>query len=197
VYDDSIPPQPPISVTPLEFRQKKEGINILLGSNTVGFPPVPAGATVSADLGRRVGMGTHEHPSQIQLIGTNDQIVLNIKFAPIFGMPPLELSNNKLSGLPSNWDCNHSARAIEIINETLVPIFHVYYKDDTHLVVAGVLTGKDETGNRVLFVSGDGVMSSLPGIDFSENEFFSKIEALGIKRLFKYPAWRHLGEYAE
>jgi hypothetical protein len=38
-----------------------------------------------------------------------------------------------MSGLPSNWDCNHSAKAIEVVNEKLVPIFQIYYKNDTYL----------------------------------------------------------------
>jgi hypothetical protein len=189
--------QPPIAVEPLEFRRKHEGIFILLGGCTICLPPVPAGKEARKDIGRAFLLaGTHEHPSQIQLIANENQVVLNIKFAPIFGMPPLELTNNELSGLPSNWDCNHSAKAVEVVNENLIPIFHIYYKDDTHLVINGAITYINNGNNGFVLASETNGMT-MGGANLSADEFFSKIKALNIKPLFKYPAWQHPGEYAD
>jgi hypothetical protein len=194
----SPPSQPPIPVEPLEFRQKHEGVFILMGDNSFGMPPVPAGVQGIKDIGRAfLGAGTHEHPSQIRLIASEDQILLNIKFAPIFGMPPLEITNNELSGLPSNWECNHSAKGIEIVNEHLIPIFQMYYKDDTHIVVNGAITFiRDGMDGFVLSSDGKGSRIQV-GIQVTPDEFFKKIAALNIKRIFKYPAWQHPGEYAD
>ena len=103
-----------------------------------------------------------------------------------------------MSGLPSNWDFNHSANAIEVVNERLVPIFQFYYKDDTHLVFNGVITSAATTAkhNGVAFIS-ETHYSVETMMDFSKNDFFKRIEALNLKTIFKYPAWKYPGEYAD
>jgi hypothetical protein len=191
--------QPTIPVEPLAFRQKHEGIFILMGNSTIGLPPVPAGEIAIKDIGRAfLAAGTHEHPSQIHLIADENQAVLNIKFAPIFGMPPLELTNNELSGLPNDWDCNHSAKGIEIVNKNLIPIFQIYYKDDTHLVINGAITFIRDGGIGFVLSGGEGNGFQIKlNPTITDDEFFKEIEALKIKRIFKYPAWEHPGEFED
>ena len=184
-------------IEPLEFRQKHEGVFIVMGNDTIGLPAVPPGQRGVKDIGRAFLMaGTHEHPSQIQLLADENQIILDIKFAPIFGMPSLEITNNELSGLPANWDCNHSARGIEIVNEKQVPIFQMYYKDDTHLFVNGAITFVRDGVNGCVLASESTGMQISSGLNLNSEDFFKKIEALNIKRIFKYPAWQHPGEYS-
>lgn len=187
-----------VPIEPLEFRQKREGVFIVMGNDTIGLPPVPPGQQGIKDIGRAFLMaGTHEHPSQIQLIADENQIILNIKFAPIFGMPPLEITNNELNGLPSNWDCNHSAKGIEIVNEKRTPIFQMYYKDDTHLVVNGAITFiREGVSGYVLASETTGIQIS-SGANITSDEFFKKIETLPLKPIFKYPAWQHPKDYAD
>lgn len=108
-------------------------------------------------------------------------------------MPPLKLKDNELSGLPSNWDCNHSKRGIEVVNERLTPVFQLYYKDDSHIVFNGVITF---TNGAVFIAEGKGQSLELNST-FSEADFFNRVEALEIKRIFKYPAWQHPGEFAD
>lgn len=178
----------------LEFRQKQEGVFLLFGGNTIGLPTVPSGQIAKKDIGRAfLGAGTYENPSRIELIATDKQIAFNIEFVPVFGMPPLKLKDNELSGLPSNWDCNHSKRGIEVVNERLTPVFQLYYKDDSHIVFNGVITF---TNGAVFIAEGKGQSLELNST-FSEADFFNRVEALEIKRIFKYPAWQHPGEFAD
>jgi hypothetical protein len=183
-----------VQTEPLEFRQKHEDVEILVGGNTFRLPPVPHGMIAKKDIGRAyMGIGTHEKPSGIQLVATDEQIFFNIEFAPLFGMPPLKLENNELSGLPSNWDCNHSKRAIEVVNDKFVPVFQIFYKDDTHIVFNGAITF---TNGAVFIAEGKGLELE-HNTTLSHDEFFHHVEALGIKKIFKYPAWQHPGEYAD
>jgi len=193
--------QPPITVEPLDFRQKHEEVYLLLGGMTIFLPPVPDGNSATADIGRSdLGFGPEKYGQNphVFLTVSNGKIVLNVEWAPVFGMPPLKLENNELSGLPSNWDFNHSANAIEVVNERLVPIFQFYYKDDTHLVFNGVITSAATTAkhNGVAFIS-ETHYSVETMMDFSKNDFFKRIEALNLKTIFKYPAWKYPGEYAD
>ena len=128
---------------------------------------------------------------------TDSQIFLNIKWAPILGMPPLELTNNEISGLPTDWDCNHTSNGLEIINEKLDPILQFYYKDDTHLVLNGAITFTNEGRSGVIFISPEEGVSVQSGVAFSKNELFKKVQSLHLKRLFKYPAWKYRGQFDE
>jgi hypothetical protein len=146
------------------------------------------------DIGRAfLGAGTYAKPSQIRLTATDQQIVFNFGFAPLFGMPPLRLENNELSGLPATRDCNHSKRGIEVVNDKLVPVFQLFDKDDTSIVFNGVITF---INGAVFIAEGKGEQHEV-NTTFSPEEFFRRLEVLGIKKIFKYPAWQHLGEYAD
>jgi hypothetical protein len=113
-------------------------------------------------------------------------------------MPPLDITNNELSGLPPNWDCNHTSKGIEIVNEHLVPIFQMYYKDDTHIAINGAITFIRDGVNGFVLSGGEGNGWSVEsGVQITSDDFFKKITALNIKRIFKYPAWQHPGEYAD
>jgi len=185
----------PKRIDPLPFRRKREGVHILLGKSSLSLPPVPPGAHAFKDIGRAFLLaGTHEHLSQIRLTADENQVVLNIRFAPIFGMPPLEITNNELTGLPADWDCNNSTNGIEIVNEKLLPIFQLYYKDDTHLALNGAITFINDDAKGVILAGGEGfqIMTRIENFDLSQ-----QLESLHLKRLFRYPSWKHRGEFAD
>lgn len=107
-------------------------------------------------------------------------------------MPPLVLTNNEIGGLPSDWDCNHSANGIEVVNEDLVPIFQLYYKNDTHIVINGAITYANGSETGVVLISeSDGLRGR-----HVPTHLFEEIKALKLKRLFKYPAWKYPGQFA-
>ncbi|MGA3284194.1 MAG: hypothetical protein ABSD57_07035 [Verrucomicrobiota bacterium] len=91
---------------------------------------------------------------------------------------------------------NHSAKAIEVVNENLVPIFQIFYKDDTHLVINGAITFTNSGVNGVVLSGGEGfkIMRNPP---LGSGELLRKIEALNIKRIFRYPAWEFPGQFGE
>ncbi|HEY3932387.1 MAG TPA: hypothetical protein VGM58_08460, partial [Verrucomicrobiae bacterium] len=67
---------------------------------------------------------------------------------------------------------------------------------DTHLVFDGVITYNNGANGAIFVTESHGVepyMNPNPTPD----DFFKRIEALKVKRIFKYPAWQHLGEYAD
>ena len=59
-----------------------------------------------------------------------------------FSIPPRiregGLKENVLSNKPPNWDFNSNDKAIEVVNESGGPIFQLYYKTPSHIVINGI-----------------------------------------------------------
>jgi len=127
-------------------------------------------------------------------------LFVNFEWNPIFGMPPLKLEKNNLAGLPRDWDCNHTDRAIEVVNDKQIPIVQIYFKDDAHLVFKGIFT----TQKQILFASEtNGVnLNNTTGTNdiahiLNQQYFDANLDELRLKPLFKYPSWKFMGQFSE
>jgi hypothetical protein len=178
-------PQPIIAVEPMEFRQKHENVTLTIGNNNFFIYPGPI------DMWRALG-GASNDVGRMDLRVVNEQVIFDFRFGPIPGVPPLKLENNELSGLPSGWDFNRTSRAIEIVNEKSVPICQLFYKDDTHLVFKGVLVST----NRMIIAGETGHMLLIANPDLTSNDFFSAVERANLTPMFKYPSFKHPGQFA-
>ncbi len=85
------------------------------------------------------------------------------------GREAIQIRKNGLAVKPSAWDRNFSSNAVEIVDANQRPIFQMIRKRANLIQVAG------------LFVSPKGAV----------------FDARPIKPLFKYPAWKYPGKYAE
>jgi hypothetical protein len=89
----------------------------------------------------------------------------------------------ELSGRPEGWEMNSNDRVLEILDETGSPVFQFIKKDASHIVINGVFS--DPLGG-VFIATDDGFVQNAP----PNHPLRSSI-----KRIFKYPAWKHPGEY--
>jgi hypothetical protein len=70
--------------------------------------------------------------------------------------------------MPEGWDANFNSRAIEVVDETLLPIFQLAYKSEDCIVVRGMFDSP---------------------YDSSHAEF----DVENMRRIFKYPSWKYEG----
>jgi nucleoside phosphorylase len=105
-------------------------------------------------------------------------------YAGLPGLQPIELKHNELINKPPFWDINSNQTAMEVVNERQQPIFQLYYKDSTHIVVNGIF--QTPTG---ILLANEPVM-----IDRANAQ---QLQEYRLKRLFKYPAWKYPGQYED
>ncbi len=82
-------------------------------------------------------------------------------------------------GMPS-WDYNSNENAFEVVNQGGVPMFQLYYKTPSHIVINGVVQ------------SSEGTVVYLTEAGMSDNP-----KTYNVKPIFKYPAWKYPGQYAD
>jgi hypothetical protein len=121
----------------------------------------------------------------------NNRLFCDVEFFPTFGLPPIKLEHNTLSGRPRNWDWNHNDKALEIVNEDLVPIFQMYYKDDTHVMLNGVFPLKGE-----LWICTEAGTETIRD-SIIKTRFPDGIIPVNLNRLFKYPSFKYPGQFEE
>lgn len=113
-----------------------------------------------------------------------DRLYVDVKLYAGPGIPSIELKHNDLVQKPANWDLNFNNTALEIVNEDKDPVFQLIYRDDSHILINGK------------FPIPNGVALARDG-QFSVTNQLQEIRDFRLKQLFKYPAWRHKGEYAD
>jgi hypothetical protein len=80
---------------------------------------------------------------------------------------------------------------LEVVNEKSLPIFQIFYRDDTHLVFNGVFT----VPRSIIFASGETGMKVFANETLTDEDFALHVEKMGLKRLFKYPSFQFPGEF--
>lgn len=87
---------------------------------------------------------------------------------------PVRFRHNQLLNRPADWDMNSDNKAIEVINERGQPVFQLYHKSPSQMVINGLFFN----GHVPVLASDDEIGV---GIDLSK-------EPYPIKPLFKYPS---------
>ena len=101
----------------------------------------------------------------------------------VYGGPnraPIEVKHNEFVVRPPNWDRNSSHTALEIVNQSQVPIFQLIYKTPSHIVFNGIFP---YPGGLIL--ANDQGMLINPTLPTT----------FRLKRIFKYPSWKYPGQY--
>jgi hypothetical protein len=121
-----------------------------------------------------------------------------------FGFPPsgqiyeqAELLDRTIvatNGLPPLWDTNFSSNAFEIVNARNIPGVQIIYKRPDVIIVNEWLAGY--VGSNYYYLCAfNGKDAGGPGLPTPEQ--LGMCEQLARTNiLFKYPAWKHPGEYA-
>ena len=182
-------PEPVItSVRGLVFQEKIEHVVITVGGINIGLDH----GNLSRDTSKRQQhMFVFGGSEPIVPYVENGRLFCDVEFFSKFGIPPIKLEHNILSGKPEGWDWNQNDRAIEVVNEKLVPVFQMYWKDDNHIVFNGVFP----TMSGLLLCS-EGHTEML-GDRAVKRLFPSGVIPVNIKRIFKYPSYKFFGKVDE
>jgi hypothetical protein len=101
------------------------------------------------------------------------------------------LAPNALLNLPG-WDYNSNERALEIVNDKTEPIFQLIFDEPSRIRINGVFP----VGAQEVAVMDDTRPFSAPNFVQIPSSFVSSgLLKVDSKRIFKYPAWRHPGEF--
>lgn len=96
-----------------------------------------------------------------------------------------------VTGSPQGWDYNSTSRAVEVINQEGNPVFQLVFLSPSHISVAGTFA----TDTHVVWINESGIHAIA--------KFLVESGGSGItipaspKPIFKYPAWKHPGEYIQ
>jgi hypothetical protein len=156
------------------FHEKAGNIVITIGGNTIDFAvkAFPKGPFYPLALGQY-------RPIALKL--ENDKLVFSFKLWTKEGSPPLEVENNEIKGSMPGWDWNFTANALEMVNENGIPMFQMIKKGPRRLIFNGVFVGPE----GALLVSDSGISG------------IRNPRAKLPKPIFKYPAWKFPGKYAD
>jgi hypothetical protein len=170
-------------VNGLTFKQSLEFVAFSFGEHGIEYPFSPD------DFKEGPVYPVPDVPFKIYV--ENGRFFCDVSFVPAPGLPPVKLQRNVISGKPSEWDINQSDRALEVVNDKLMPIIQLYYKDDAHIVFNGFIPFK----GGVYVASAEGLRRVMQN-DFS-TKYTNGLASFDIKRLFKYPSFKHPGQFEE
>lgn len=118
------------------------------------------------------------HP--VDLYIEDGKLYADVKIYGGKGLPPISIKKNKLSNKPSDWDFNSNDKALEIVDSKQNPIYQFFYKTPSHIVMNGIFP---YPGGLILANKKEVIMN--PGLP----------TLFKLKRIFKYPSWKHPGVY--
>ena len=178
---------PPVSKEPPMQPPPRTSVNIHKESQSFAFTEsISDTVTVLLDNGANIHFEVHLQSTSIQKQKSNGLLNLDgerpltvyIQDGTFYvdasitdgsGHKAIQIERNKLEVNPSGWDRNFSANAVEVVDSSQRPVFQMIRKRANLIQISG------------LFISSKG----------------SVFDARPPKALFKYPAWKYPGEYAE
>jgi hypothetical protein len=115
----------------------------------------------------------------------NDVLSMDLDVFAGDGKSPIIFRDNTLQNKPRLWDCNFNEMAFELVDENGKPAFQYIRKSESELQVNGAFISDG------IFILADdrGCLRQFGGQPAQTG--------LMLKPIFKYPAWKHKGEYAE
>jgi hypothetical protein len=100
--------------------------------------------------------------------------------------PIIEISNNAFAVRDPHFDSNSNEHALEVVTSDGLPVFQLIQKSPTQVVINGISPVGD--GRRMTIAGPDGV------IQYATD---AQLANFHLKPIFKYPAWKYPGEYAD
>ncbi len=172
------------SVPGLVFHEKLDRVTVSLG----GIDCVLKASDLSKPKDEiTVGVLDGVDPNPVKPYIEHGRLFCDIEFFPIGGLPHMKLQRNLLIGKPTEWDSNWDDRGIEVVNESLTPIFQMYWKSEVHVVFNGILPI-----NGTLFICEEGHIETFGPTSFKKRFPDGKI-SINLKPIFKYPAYANRG----
>ncbi|HXJ10644.1 MAG TPA: hypothetical protein VNH19_00110 [Candidatus Limnocylindrales bacterium] len=100
--------------------------------------------------------------------------------------PIIEVRGNRFAVRDPHFDSNSNENALEVVAPDGQPIFQLIQKSPTHVVINGFFPA--DNGQSLWIAGPDGVQSVRMDADLPK---------LRLRPIFKYPAWKYPGQYAD
>jgi hypothetical protein len=125
----------------------------------------------------------------LKLALEGDKLELTAEVPTERGFGPIRIVKNQLLDLPQNWEINHNAEwsAVEVVDSDQKPRLQLISKSAIEIQLNAVLRTANFT--HIGDLDGARVIATKPG---EQPTFTFRVE-----KLFKYPAWKYPGLYAE
>ncbi len=159
------------------FIELPERVSVIVGTTEVWFPS----ETLESSEGVPLTLGGFS-PVRLKLI--DEKLYADIKLFNGTGLPPIEMHENRFIVRPPDWDRNANTKALEVVNEKGIPIFQLIYEKPNRIRLRGIFAGPHVV---LLATEGGMILNATP----------SKIAEFSLKPIFKYPAWKYPGQYAD
>ena len=101
--------------------------------------------------------------------------------------PTIEIRDNAFAVREPRYDSNSNEHALEVVTSDGLPIFQLIQKSPTQVVINGIFPV--DNGRNLMIAGPDGVRTGV-GMDADLSQFH-------LRPIFKYPAWKYPGQYAE
>lgn len=125
-----------------------------------------------------------------------DSLIFSFKLMLPDGRVQIKVENNEFEVNMPGCDWNYNANALEVVNEQGVPIFQMIRKNPSHIVINGFFISPGVS----IIATKSGVLSSVyppnkppPSGVFQIPKGFDP----HLEPIFKYPAWKFPGKYAD
>ncbi len=158
------------------------------------FGPIPGGFTLDSPIYPYV---------------KNDRLFVDVTLPFRNERHLISMSDDSDSEIPNIWDRNYSSNAFEIVREDGLPVLQVFYKRPNEIQVNGIFVIETNFvfaafgnytefaqnligGNPIHIIIGT-AQEVIPATNMEQ--IFTMTFSNQIP-IFKYPSWRHLGEYA-
>jgi hypothetical protein len=118
----------------------------------------------------------------------NNELLVDFTTWSASGQPAIEVKGNDFSVRPLGWDRNSNANAFEVVNDKQQPVFQLIRASPKHIVVNGIF----------LLPDGKLIIANYPrAITGVRPEQFALFANVAPAAIFKYPAWKYPGKYAD
>jgi hypothetical protein len=187
LYEMPTTPQVSQEVSGITFKEEVQKPILVFGGNEMGMG--------------NVSHGTRESPVTPVRIGNTPLLKMYVENGVFFcdaevftgnGLPPIKLEHNSVTGTPDDWHLNFNDTAIEIVNSNLVPMFQLHYENASRIVINGVFI----TGTGIVLATDTGEQF-IPASTLKTLYPNGKYPIVILKPLFKYPEWKHKGQFSE
>jgi hypothetical protein len=99
--------------------------------------------------------------------------------------PAIEVRNNVFAVRDPSFDSNSNEHALEVVNAEGQPVFQLIQKNPMHIIINGYFP----------VANGRPILAGPKGLVSNAND--QAISDFKLKPIFKYPAWKYPGQYAE
>jgi hypothetical protein len=100
--------------------------------------------------------------------------------------PIIELRGNAFAVREPDLESNSNEHALEVVTSKGQPVFQLIQKSPTQIVINGIFPV--DNGRRMTIAGPDGVIQNATDADLAN---------FHLKPIFKYPAWKYPGQYAD